>query len=49
MNILNVRQAFEDTSDSKLARVLNIGRLYMQGLRRFLNMSDYGSTRLDNA
>ena len=30
-------------------RVLNMGRLYVQGLRRVPNMSHYGSIHLNNA
>ena len=41
--------AFKDASGSKNIRVLNMTRLYMQGLRRVPNMSDYGSIRLSNA
>ena len=48
MIILKVRQAFEDASGSKLVRVLNMARLYMQGLGRVPNMSDYGYIRLNN-
>ena len=43
----HVQKAFEDTSGSKQARVLNMARLYMQGLRRVPNMSDYGSVCLN--
>ena len=43
MIILHVQQAFEDASCSKNARVLNMVWLYIQGLRRALNMFDYGS------
>ena len=49
MIILHVRQAFEDACGSKKARVLNMARLCMQGLRRVLNMSDYGSICFKNA
>ena len=49
MIILHVRQAFEDTSGSKYARVLNMARLHMQGLRRVPNISHYGSIRFNNA
>ena len=31
------------------ARILNMAGLYMQGLYRVMNMSDYGSIRLNNA
>ena len=42
--IFYVRQAFEDALRSKYAWVLNMARLlYMQGLNRVLNMSEYGS------
>ena len=41
--------AFEDASCSKCARILAIARLYMQGLRRVPNMSDYGSKNFINA
>ena len=37
---------FEDASGSKFARVLNMARLYKEGLHRVLNMSEYG---LNNA
>ena len=47
--ILHVRQAFEDASGSKQARVLHMARLYKQGLRRVRNMSDYGSIHLNYA
>ena len=36
------RQAFEDTLDSKHGRVLHMARLYMQGIHRVLNLSEYG-------
>ena len=49
MDILHILQAFEDASGSKYDRVLNMVRFYMQGLRRVLNMSEYGSIRLNNA
>ena len=45
--ILHVRQVFEDASGSKEARVLNIARLYMQGLHRVLNMPEYAPTCLN--
>ena len=40
--ILHVWQAFEDASESKCVRVLNMAQFYMQGLNRVLNMSKYG-------
>ena len=46
--ILHVREDFEDASGSKWAAVLNMGRLFMQGLYRVLNMSEYGLTCLNN-
>ena len=49
MIILYVRQAFEYTSGSKQASVLNVAQLYLQGLRKAPNISGYGSIRLDNA
>ena len=49
MIILNFRQAFGDALGSKEVRVLNVSRLYMQGLLRVPNMSDCGSIRLNNA
>ena len=49
MIILHVQQNFEDASGSKKARVLNMARLYMQGLRRVPNVFDYGSICLNNA
>ena len=49
MVILHVRLAFEDASGSTCARVLNMARVYMQGLRRVPNMSGYGSIRFNNA
>ena len=49
MMILHVRQDFKDAWGSKQARVLNMARLYMQGLRRVPNLSDYGSIRLSDA
>ena len=48
MIILHVIQAFEDASGSKKARVLNIARRYMQGLRRIPNMSSHGPICLNN-
>ena len=41
--ILHFRQAFEFASGSKYARVLNIARMYIQGLQRVLDMSEYDS------
>ena len=38
-----------DASGSKCAKVLNMARLYMQGLCKVLNMSEYGSIVLNNA
>ena len=35
---LHVREAFEDASGSKYARVLNMALLYMQGLHKVLNI-----------
>ena len=46
---LNFQQDLENALGSKWAKVLNIARLYIQGLRRIPNMSDYGSIRLKNA
>ena len=46
---LNFQQDLENALGSKWAKVLNIARLYIQGLRRVPNMSDYGSIRLKNA
>ena len=40
---LHIRQAFEDASGSTCVRVLNMARLYMQGLHRVLIKSEYGS------
>ena len=42
MNILHIQQDLEGVSGSKQASVLNITRLYMQGLLRVPNMSGYG-------
>ena len=36
-------------SGSKEAWVLNVARLYVKGLRKVMNMSAYGSIRLNNA
>ena len=47
--ILHVWQAFEDTSDSKCARVLNKAWLCIQELCRVLNMSVYSSICFNNA
>ena len=49
MNILDVRQDFEDASGSKQTRVLHMAGLYIQGLHRVPNIFDYGSTCLNNA
>ena len=49
MIILHVQRDFEDASGSKKARVLNMERLYMQGLCRVPNIFDYGSIYLNNA
>ena len=49
MIILNFWQAFGDALGSKEVKVLNVSRLYMQGLLRVPNISDYGSIRLNNA
>ena len=38
MIILHLQQTFEDASGSKCDRVLNMARLYMQGLRRVPNI-----------
>ena len=46
--ILRVRQAFEDVWGSKCTRVLNMARLYMQGLHRVLTVNEYGSICLIN-
>ena len=43
----NARQAYKDASGSKCARVLNMARLYMQGLCRILNMLEYDSIFLN--
>ena len=47
--ILHVRQAFEDASGSKYARILNMAHLYMQELHIVLNMSECGSISFNNA
>ena len=47
--ILNVQQALEDAFVSKCIRVLNMAQFYIQGLRRVLNMTEYGSICLNNA
>ena len=47
--ILHVWQAFEEASDSKCARVLNMEWLCIQGLHKVLTMSEYGSICLNNA
>ena len=47
MITLHVQQVFEDVSVFKLATVLNMVRLYMQGLHRVPNMSDYGFISLE--
>ena len=44
-----ILNAFENAFGSKWAMVLNMAQLYMQGLRRNPNMSDYGSMHLNNA
>ena len=46
--MLHVREDFEDATGSKWAAVLNVGRLYMQGLYRVLNMAEYGLKCLNN-
>ena len=43
------RQDFEDVSSSKYARILNVTRLYMQGLHSVLNIPEYGSICHNNA
>ena len=47
--ILHIRQAFEDASCCKYARVLNMTRLYIQGLHKVLNMSKNSTICLNNA
>ena len=49
MIILCVRQAFEYTSGSKQASVLNMSQMYLQGLCKAPNISGYGTIRLNNA
>ena len=49
MIILHVWQDFKDALGSKNVRVLYMAELYMQGLHRVLNISDYLSIRLNNA
>ena len=49
MIILYVKQDFEDASGSKKSRILNMARLYVQGLRRVSIIFDYGSIWLNNA
>ena len=44
MTILHIGQAFEDASSSEYGTVV-----YMQGLHRVLNMSEYDSVCLNNA
>ena len=39
--ILHVWQVFEDVPGSKCAKVVNMARMYMQGLHRFPNISEY--------
>ena len=46
---IHVHQALEDASGFKYARVHNIAQLYMQGLPRVLNLSDYDSICLRKA
>ena len=46
---IHVRQAFEEASGSKWAKVLIKAMLYKQRLRRVPNMSKYGSIRLSKA
>ena len=41
MIVLHRWQVFEEISASKKASILNVARLYMQGLRRIPNMSGY--------
>ena len=47
--ILYVRQTFEDALVSKYATVMNMAWLYMQGLYRVVNMSEYSSIYRSNA
>ena len=53
LNILEHRsdyaRALNNASGSKGAKVLNMTRLYMPGLHRVLNMSEYGSVYLNNS
>ena len=46
---LHVRQAFEDGSGSKMCQSSDMAWLYVQRLRRVLNMSEYGSIYLNTA
>ena len=46
---LTCLNGFEDALGSKYVRVLNMVQLYMQGLHRVPNMSEYGSVWLNNA
>ena len=41
--MLRVPQVFEDAWGSKCPSVLNMIRLYMQGLHRILNITEYAS------
>ena len=47
-HLLKILQTFEDAWASNWVRVLNMARMYTQGLRRVPNMSDYDSIRLNN-
>ena len=49
MIIIYVLNTFDDVSSSEKARVLNMAQLYIRGIRRVLNMSDYGSIGLRNS
>ena len=40
---LTCSKTFGDASGSKYVRVVNMARLYMQGLHIVLNMCEYGS------
>ena len=42
MQVSHKYMPLEDSSGSKCARVQNFARLYMQGLYRVLNISEYG-------
>ena len=47
--ILHIQQAFEDASGCKYAKVLNMTRLYIQGLHKVLNMCENSTICLNNA